>query len=188
MEMNQDTILAIVTQFADLAHGEQRRKYTNERYIVHPVRVMEICKTVTDDVPTLVGALLHDVFEDTTATEEEVRAFLMELLPVNETEEVILIVNELTDEFIKEKYPELNREKRKKLEAERLGTITAKSQTIKYADVYDNTEDILAHDRKFSLTYVPEAMDMMSQMRRGDKTLRKKALEGIMVALEKLDL
>jgi len=186
--MDQENTLHLVKIFADIAHGEQKRKYTGERYIVHPVRVMEICKTVTDDIPTLVGALLHDVFEDTTTTEAEVRKFLRELMTEEETEEVILIIHELTDEFIKEKYPQWNREKRKKFEAERLGTITAKSQTIKYADVYDNTEDILAYDRKFSFTYVPEAMDMMTQMKRGNKTLRKKALEGIMVALEKLDL
>ena len=35
-------ILAAIRKFADEAHGEQKRKYTPERYIVHPVRVMEL--------------------------------------------------------------------------------------------------------------------------------------------------
>ncbi|MGN6567929.1 MAG: hypothetical protein ACTHJ0_08255 [Flavipsychrobacter sp.] len=33
-----------VIAFADKAHGSQMRKYTPERYIVHPIRVMELCR------------------------------------------------------------------------------------------------------------------------------------------------
>jgi len=38
-----DTLLKLVKEFADGAHGGQQRRYTKERYIVHPVRVMELC-------------------------------------------------------------------------------------------------------------------------------------------------
>ena len=51
--------------FATLAHGDQRRKYTGELYIVHPIEVMEIVKTVPHDEAMLAAALLHDVVEDT---------------------------------------------------------------------------------------------------------------------------
>lgn len=48
-----EELLQKVKDFADNAHGEQRRKYTPEKYIVHPVRVMEICKRFTNDIPVL---------------------------------------------------------------------------------------------------------------------------------------
>ena len=31
-------------EFATEAHGDQKRKYTGEPYITHPIAVMEICK------------------------------------------------------------------------------------------------------------------------------------------------
>ena len=73
---SSDNILEEVKSFASEAHGEQKRKYTPEPYIVHPIRVMEICKKYTDDVRILSAALLHDVLEDTSVTEKEMFQFL----------------------------------------------------------------------------------------------------------------
>ena len=53
--------------FATEAHGKQVRKYTGEPYIVHPVEVMSIVKSVVSDEEVLAAALLHDVVEDTPA-------------------------------------------------------------------------------------------------------------------------
>ena len=36
-----EEVLKQVEQYADRAHSDQRRKYSPERYIVHPVRVMK---------------------------------------------------------------------------------------------------------------------------------------------------
>jgi len=60
-----DKVLEQVKDFADKAHGDQLRKYTPDRYIVHPMRVMLICQEYTDDSQILAAALLHDVLEDT---------------------------------------------------------------------------------------------------------------------------
>jgi (p)ppGpp synthase/HD superfamily hydrolase len=76
-----EEILQQVRDFADKAHGGQMRKYTPERYIVHPVRVMNICREYTSDVTILAAALLHDVIEDTPVKKEEIREFLLTLLP-----------------------------------------------------------------------------------------------------------
>jgi (p)ppGpp synthase/HD superfamily hydrolase len=65
IQQDQEKILAAITDFADIAHGSQMRKYTPERYIVHPARVMRLCQEYTDDVTVLAAALLHDVLEDT---------------------------------------------------------------------------------------------------------------------------
>ena len=46
-----------VKQYADEAHGSQMRKYTPQRYIVHPIEVMEICSEYTNDLCILAAAL-----------------------------------------------------------------------------------------------------------------------------------
>ena len=54
--------------FASSAHGaiEQKRKYSGEHYIVHPVEVMEIVRSLPDHTDEmLIVALLHDVVDDT---------------------------------------------------------------------------------------------------------------------------
>ena len=103
--------------FADAAHGDQMRKYTPERYIVHPVRVMKHCMEHTNDICILAAALLHDVLEDTPVTAEEISGFLSQYLSPEQVQRTIRIIIELTDVYVKEKYPGMNREpgKRKKI-------------------------------------------------------------------------
>ena len=38
--MKKSDIIDKITEYADLAHGSPMRKYSEESYIVHPVRVM----------------------------------------------------------------------------------------------------------------------------------------------------
>ena len=54
-------------RFAAHAHAKvlQRRKYTLEPYIAHPLEVAAIVQSVTDDEEMIAAALLHDVVEDT---------------------------------------------------------------------------------------------------------------------------
>ena len=63
--MQKDEILKQVHDYAEKAHGNQMRKYADERYIVHPERVMKICQEYSDKLPIMSAALLHDVLEDT---------------------------------------------------------------------------------------------------------------------------
>lgn len=65
-------ILKRAVKFAQGAHTGAFRKATNEPYIVHPFEVCLVASTVTNDVDVLVGALLHDVVEDTDYTEEDI--------------------------------------------------------------------------------------------------------------------
>jgi (p)ppGpp synthase/HD superfamily hydrolase len=60
-----DPSLETIKDFANKAHGDQKRRYTPDKYVVHPIRVMELCKEYTNDVTVLAAALLHDVLEDT---------------------------------------------------------------------------------------------------------------------------
>lgn len=58
-------ILKNIEEFARQAHGDQQRKFADEPYIMHPIRVMQLCGEYASDLPVLSAALLHDVLEDT---------------------------------------------------------------------------------------------------------------------------
>ena len=55
------------------AHDGQVR-ITGEPYLIHPLSVAQILAEMELDCDTLVGALLHDVVEDTAMTQEEIAA------------------------------------------------------------------------------------------------------------------
>jgi guanosine-3',5'-bis(diphosphate) 3'-pyrophosphohydrolase len=175
--MDSDQVLKEVRKFVDKAHGDQMRKYTPERYIVHPVRVMEIMKTVSSDITVLAAALLHDVLEDTLTTKEEIRIFLSSLMDESTVERTIHLVVELTDVYIKKDYPQWNRKKRKALEAERVRQTSADAQTIKYADIIDNCREIVKHDRHFAVVFLAECKKILHVIDKGDPELYQKAKE-----------
>src|SRR5690606_10167364 len=103
-----EEILAKITYFGDKAHGDQRRKYSPDRYMVHPVRVTQTCRNYTDDVSVLAAALLHDVLEDTPVTAAEIERFLNGLINAEETQRALGLIIDLTDVYTKEAYPKLN--------------------------------------------------------------------------------
>lgn len=164
-----------IRQFADKAHGDQKRKYSGQAYIVHPVAVMQICKEYTDDTAVLAAALLHDVLEDTDITAEQLKAYLHSVLIAPEADYAFRLVQDLTDEFTKEKYPKLNRKKRRRREAERLGRADPMAQTVKYADLIDNCLDIVKHDKDFGKVFLGESTMLLEQMTSGDPRLYERA-------------
>ncbi len=153
-----------VKNFAEKAHGEQRRKYSGERYISHPIRVMEMCEQYTDDDSMLAAALLHDVLEDTEVTEKGMRAFLHDVMPPEMADRTLEMVIELTDTYTKKNYPGLNRRSRKSKEAERLSKVSGDAQTIKYADVIDNATNIFVHDPDFAVVFIQEGRGVLKRM------------------------
>ncbi|MBV8498778.1 MAG: bifunctional (p)ppGpp synthetase/guanosine-3',5'-bis(diphosphate) 3'-pyrophosphohydrolase, partial [Candidatus Eremiobacteraeota bacterium] len=62
-----------VYEWADQAHGEQRRA-SGIAYIEHPLAAAEILAELEMDRTTIAAALLHDVVEDTIVTSEQVAA------------------------------------------------------------------------------------------------------------------
>lgn len=178
--MNPKEILKNIRDYADEAHADQMRKYTPERYIVHPVRVMEMLQPYTSDIAVLAAALLHDVLEDTPKTKEDLSIFLKTLIDDDATvERTINLVIELTDVFIIKDYPKWNRRKRKTMELERIMTTSSLSQTIKYADIMDNCNEIVAHDRDFAKVFLYECKRLLEGMDKGEPDLYKKAKEKV---------
>jgi (p)ppGpp synthase/HD superfamily hydrolase len=164
-------ILEEIRDFADQAHGDQMRKYTPERYIAHPIRVMEKCAEYTQNLTVLAAALLHDVLEDTEVEKGEIQEFLQKHLTNSHAYQTVKLVVELTDVYVKDDYPNLNRDQRKSKEAQRLAATSSNAQTIKYADIIDNCEDITTHDPKFAPVYLRECKHILSLCKKGNKHL-----------------
>ena len=157
--------------FASAAHAavDQRRKYSNAPYIVHPVEVCALVSTVEDHTKEmLAAALLHDTVEDTAVTHELIEAHFG---PV-----VMNLVHWLTDVSVvwegnKKSKVEGNRAKRK--EMDRLHTLAApkQAQTIKVADLIANTRDITEADPSFAKVYMKEKRLLLEGMNADEKLM-----------------
>lgn len=180
--MDEEVVRKIIA-FTDTAHGDQMRKYTPERYIVHPVKVMKTCRKYTPNAAVLAAALLHDVLEDTPVSEDQIRSFLLTLLPPSVVDETLKLVIELTDVYTKGAYPRLNRRKRKQKEFERLAATSPDAQTIKYADILDNALDIAESDPDFGRVFLEEAMTLLEDLDKGDPHLYREVKETVQRSL-----
>jgi guanosine-3',5'-bis(diphosphate) 3'-pyrophosphohydrolase len=177
MEKSDNNILASIRAFADEAHGEQVRKYSDERYIAHPIRVMETVQDYIADIPVLAAALLHDVLEDTSVTKRKLSQFLERVMTKDEATRTLKLVEELTDVFIKTDYPNMNRRARKAKEFERLAQISPEAQTVKYADIMDNLNDINKDETDFALVYIRESKQLLTLLNKGNQFLYGRAIQ-----------
>lgn len=170
MELSRKTELLF--EWVKEQHGDQVRKYTGEPYWQHLLNVADTVSTANNSVWTICVALCHDLIEDTDCSMDMLKAKLKELgfsrLGIRF---ICSGVYRLTDYFTKERFPELNRSERKVLEARRLSGIEYFYQTIKYADLIDNTSSIVSHDPKFAEVYLAEKRFILSGMRAGNKEL-----------------
>ena len=178
-----ESVLTQITVFADKAHGDQMRKYSADRYIVHPVRVMAAVKYCDNRLPMLAAALLHDVLEDTPVTRDQMFDFLLSVMDPDDAEQTITLVVEMTDVYVKADYPQWNRQTRKEKELARIVTTSPDAQTIKYADILDNTTEIAAKDPNFAPRYLRECLVILTQADKGNPRLRETALHAVREAL-----
>lgn len=169
IKLKESMELQKTIEFATKAHGDQKRKYTGEPYIVHPISVMKRIEKLGIAGDILHAAILHDVVEDTPITLEEIRSEF--------GESISSIVEELTDVYTSAKFPELNRKARKKLEIERLSKISEQAQTIKLSDIIDNLPSIMEGDPGFGRVYIKEKIGILSVLTKGDERLKKEASE-----------
>lgn len=169
-------LLDKIEQYAREAHGTQVRKFEDLPYITHLVRVKNLCSEYTNNTCILVVAILHDVLEDTPVTAGELHAFLRENMIEKEAAQTVELVIELTDVFTKDKYPQWNRRKRKQKEAERISKISAPAQTVKYADILDNSQTLSKADDSFVQTYLRESLAILRLATKGDQRLHQRVM------------
>jgi len=155
--------------FATAAHFAigQKRKYSNDDYIIHPTAVANHVMSVPHTPEMVAAAFLHDVWEDTDVPLDVIRA---------EFGDTVATYVELLSDPPKESQPGMNREARKALDIERLRNAPGDVQTIKYADFIDNTGSIAERDPKFAPVYLREKQKFLEAMDKGDPTLRAKAM------------
>ena len=150
--------------FATEAHQGQTRKYTGEPYIVHPLEVMEIVKTVSHTQEMLAAAVLHDVVEDTDVTLSDIW---------NEFGyKVRQLVADLTDISVPS---DGNRKARKHLDLIHTAKALPQSKTVKLADLISNSKSITEHDPKFAKVYMKEKAALLKVLTEGDPTLYARA-------------
>ncbi len=166
-----------LTAFAHQQHGEQKRKYTGDYYVVHLIKVASTVKEYSEDPVLPATALCHDLFEDTDCPEDLLRNKLIAIGYDQESvDRIIRYTWELTDRYTKDVHAHLTRRQRKQLEAQRLVHIKSCSATVKCADVLDNAPSIAEHDPSFAKVYVSEVMDFLPAMEKGNGQLFAKAI------------
>ena len=165
-----------IKELATKAHGDQKRKYSEDPYVTHTFRVADTVEKYGGDVAQIMAAILHDVLEDTPMSENELWVELLTIVDTHIANDVIKLVRELTDVYTTENFPDFNRKVRKEMESMRMGNISPRSQTIKYVDLLDNGEDIMKNDPKFGELYLKEKRNILKYMNKGDQELYQKCL------------
>jgi (p)ppGpp synthase/HD superfamily hydrolase len=161
--------------FVEKYHGSQKRKYTNDPYTNHLLRVA--AKAQKHNIPNGVEiALCHDLLEDTTCSKAQLKLILFEIFKDRTIiDRIFNGVVDLTDVYVKEDFPKMNRAMRKKLETQRLKKINPISQSVKYCDLIDNTQSILPYDPKFGKLYLSEKKEILRVMNKGNFDLYMEA-------------
>jgi len=160
---------------ATVAHRDQKRKYTNEPYIVHPIAVAQIVNEVKIGDHAVTGdelcaaAVLHDVIEDCGVT-----ALQIEIICNKVVAELVL---EVTDVSTK---ADGNRRVRKAKDLRHLAGSSWAGATIKLADLIHNTQTITVHDKDFAVVYMREKADLLEVLKHGDGKLWKMAHERVL--------
>lgn len=152
--------------FATAAHAaiNQRRKYTDDPYIVHPQRVAERVASVPHTPEMIAAAWLHDVVEDTAVTLEDIQQEF--------GSEVATLVAGLTDVS---RLEDGNRKVRKAIDREHSIQQSPACKTVKLADLIDNSLSIRRHGKGFARIFMAEMAEYLPGMKEGDAVLYTEA-------------
>lgn len=161
-----DSLEEQARRYATQAHAEagQRRKYTDEPYIVHPAAVVELVRSVSHDEHLLAAAWLHDTVEDTGTTLSDIENFF--------GPRVAELVEMLTDSV---QPSAKNRAARKLAHFQHTASASPDAQTIKLADIIDNTRSIVRFDPHFARVYLVEKKVQIALLKQGDRQLWQQA-------------
>jgi GTP diphosphokinase / guanosine-3',5'-bis(diphosphate) 3'-diphosphatase len=164
--------------YAAEKHKYQRRKGFNQvPYINHPLKVTELLlNCAEDDFVLLIGAVLHDVVEDSDATHEEIAELF--------GQEVADLVQEVTDN------KELPYTTRKELQVKHAGELSVRAKKLKIADKICNIQDIVNYPLDWTserrLSYLEWAEQVIEGCRGVCPVLEKIFDETLQEGLEKL--
>lgn len=170
-------------------HGAQKRKYTGAPYYTHLLSVADRVEQYVKDGYETEIALCHDLIEDTECSLADLSSRLMSLgYSVEEDVEILAGVDDLTDKYTHERYPELNRAQRKKLESVRIAASRPTAQTVKYADIIDNITSVIEHDPGFARVYIREIDGYLWKIDQGNQELYAECCRVFNEIKERLEL
>ena len=158
--------------YATAAHAAigQRRKYTDQPYIVHPIRVADIVDLYGGTDEMIMAAYLHDVVEDTAVS-------IADILDMFGTD-VARIVDGLTDVSVPE---DGNRAVRKAIDRVHSADASYEAQFVKCADMIDNASDIGDNDPSFNVVYRKEMVLLLVVLDKViDEPIYKTALKAVL--------
>ncbi len=174
----QENLLIKAGVYAAEKHKYQRRKGFNQvPYINHPLKVAKLLSECGEnDESLLIAAILHDVIEDTDATEQDITEQF--------SKEVSDLVMEVTDD------KDLPYAVRKELQVKGAGTLSQKAKKLKIADKTCNILDILTYPLDWSterkLSYLEWAKEVVDGCRNVNPELEKSFDETHQEGYEKL--
>ena len=179
IEVDQENVVDKALAFARDAHESigQKRKYTGEDYIVHPMEVSQIVKSVGGSNAMQAAALLHDTVEDTSVTNAEVAELF--------GSEIAKLVGELTDIS---KLADGNRAVRKAMDRDHSASASPDAQTVKLADLISNSKSIVKHDPNFAKVYIREKEALLKVLTKGNSRLHAIASKQVADAKETLKI
>jgi hypothetical protein len=126
------------------------------------------------------------VLEDTSVTAAEISTFIQRHVDDDTTARTLALVIELTDVYVKDAFPKLNRRARKAKEAERMQKTSPEAQLIKYADIIDNCFEIVASDKEFARVFLYECRNLLSKMDKGNPELYIRAQNAVNDGIKQL--
>lgn len=147
-------------RFATKAHEGQTRKYSEDPYIVHPMEVAEIVRSVQHTQEMIAAALLHDTVEDTNVTLQDIKEKFGSKVAM-----LVAWLSDISTPF------HGNRAARKELDRQHLALAPPEAKTIKLADLIDNAASIKENDTNFWKVYRVEATKLIDVLGDGDAHL-----------------
>lgn len=152
--------------YAFEAHGDQKRKYTGQPYITHPMAVAQILIGIEAPRHVVMAGLFHDIIEDTSVD--------YRILCDQWGSDVADLVMQVTNVS---KPEDGDRAVRKRIDARHISSASYWGQTIKLADLIDNTRTIVKYDKKFAVNYLLEKAELLVLMHNCNHTLKQYALD-----------
>ena len=119
--------------YATDKHSDQRRKQSEDPYIIHPLRVLNILVTIgITDINILIGGVLHDVVEDTDTSVNDIKHHF--------GNKIAKIVSEVSNN------PNVSKAERKRAQLRDISHKSHEAQLIKLADAVDNLSDFVTQE------------------------------------------
>ena len=146
-----DNIIEAIA-FAKIKHTGQKRKFTGEPYIHHPIRVATNAIVNNLPVEAILAAYLHDTVEDTNTTLDEVR------------EKFGDVVASLVAELTLDKSAYHDRESRTIYITARVDAMSDVGFSIKLMDRLDNVTNLIKAPEKFAKKYYLETSYIMDNI------------------------